>query len=224
MNGRNIEELVSRQVRQWQEQKKARQGRERLPCVVFSREFGTNGGLIAREVAKVLGFQCYDKEILDEIAKSANVTRAILESVDERARDRITEWIAEQFGSSPLSGSEFVRLTTRLIMTIGYNGGAVIVGRGAQFLLDPSFTLRVRAFAPFEVRVSNVVKMYGLSEEEATDRVKQIDKERRLFYIRFLARDWEDIHAYDLLLNTASYSIEGCALITVEAYRKKFGL
>jgi cytidylate kinase len=224
MNGRSVEELVSRQVSQWQEQKKERHGKARLPCVVFSREYGTNGGLIAREVAKHLGFQCYDKEILDEIARSANVTQALLDSVDERARDQITEWIAEQFGTHPLSGSEFVRLTTRLIMTIGHNGGVVIVGRGAHFLLDARRTLRVRAFAPVEVRVLNVMKMYGLSEEEARDRVMQMDKERRLFYIRFFSRDWEEIHAYDLLLNTASYTLEGCALVTLEAFKKKFGV
>lgn len=222
MAERNVEELVSRQVRQWQEQKKERHGKGRLPCVAFSREYGTNGGLIAREVAKYLGFQCYDKELLEEIAKSSKVTQALLDSVDERARDRITEWVAEQFGAHPLSGSEFVRLTSRLIMTLGHNGGAVIVGRGAHFLLDPKFTLRVRAYAPVEVRVSNVMKMYGLSEEEAKDRIMQMDKERRLFYIRFFGRDWEDVHAYDLLLNTASFTLEGCAQLTVEAFKKKF--
>lgn len=221
-----IERLVNRQVLAWEEERRARERgdqREPMPCITISREFGTQGAKIAEVVGQRLGFTVYDKELLSQIAHSEKVRLAVLNSVDERVRDRISEWIADQFGQAGMTTSKFIAMLTRLIMTIGYHGKAVIVGRGAHFVLDPSRTLRVRAYAPLEVRARNVMEERGLSKNEALALIRDTDLERAEFHRKYFHKDWASPEHYDLLINTATYPPEKAAGLVVEAYYLKFG-
>ncbi len=149
--------------------------------------------------------------------------RAILDSVDERVHDRISEWIAEQFGGAGVTSSRFLNFLTRVFLTIGHHGKAVIVGRGAQFVLDPSRTLRVRAHAPMEARVRHIMESRGLSAEEARALVEGTDHQRMAFYRKYFDNDWSLSDYYDILVNTATYPVETAARLVVEAYSLKFG-
>ncbi len=225
MTREGIERLVNRQVRKWEEERLAREAGKReepWPCVTVSREFGAQGAKVAEVVARTLGFTFWDQELVTEVAQTEKVQKAVLDSVDERVRDRISEWIAEQFGAAGVTSSRFLHSLTRVLLTIGYHGKAVIVGRGAQFVLDPTRTLRVRAFAPLEARVRHIQESRGLSFEEARSLVHRMDGERMAFYQKYFNKDWASPEYYDLLVNTATFSIDDAARLVVEAYSRKF--
>ncbi len=221
-----IEKLVNRQVRAWEEERRARdlgtQG-EPLPCITVSREFGTLGAKVAETVARTLGFAFYDQELITEIAQTENIRRAVLESVDERVRDRISEWIAEQFGGAGMTSSKFLSSLTRVLLTIGYHGKAVIVGRGAQFVLDPARTLRIRAYAPVEARVRHIMESRNLTREAARTLVDEMDNQRMSFYKMYFGKDWSLPEYYDLLINTAAYPPDAAARLVIEAFALRFG-
>ena len=226
MPSRHVESMIQRHVRVWEHHKSALEERDvrtrQGPCVTVSREYGTLGARIAKEAAARLGYEFYDQELITHIAKTENIRKALIESVDERGRDLISEWIAEQFGTEQ-STSEFLSHLRRVIMTIAHHGRAVVVGRGSQFILDPRYTLRVRVFAPLEHRIASVQQRYGVDEEEARRRVTESDETRARFYRRYFGKVWDDPMHYDVLVNTACLDFSAAVELIVAGARSKLG-
>lgn len=223
----NIEQLVNRQVLKWQEEARiaARPEEERAvqrPMITITREYGAGGSAIGRAVAERLGFHFYAQDLVEQIAQLAHVRRAVIESVDERTQDAIDEFLGELYGGEYLSTSEYFRNLCKVVATLGRHGKGVIIGRGAQFILQPERTLRIRAFAPLEVRVKRISERRGLSEEEARAEAHRVDAERRSFYRKHFDRDVTDPASYDLLFNTGTLSLETCADLVVSAFRARF--
>ena len=57
--------------------------------ISISREYGTGGREIAQKIAQDLGLQLYDRNMLEEIAQEKNIKPEMLESVDEKPRNRL---------------------------------------------------------------------------------------------------------------------------------------
>lgn len=229
MPSESVEAIVDRQVRRWAAERRISErgeteamGHVHGPVIAFSREYGALGAEIARAVADRLNFQCYDRELVDRIAATARVRQAVVESVDERVRDRISEWVAKQFGGERLSGDDYLRDLSRVLLSIAHHGRAVIVGRGAYFLLDPAWTLRVRAFAALEVRVARVAETHALPPADARARVLRMDHERAEFALAHFGRDIADPSGFDLLLDTGTLPLKTCVDLVITAYRGRF--
>ena len=230
MNPQGIEEYVDRQVRTWEEQNRVTE-RDRVPLpghawgqvIAMSREHGALGARIARRVSQKLEFAYYDREIVELIASTAHVRKAVVDSVDERVLDWFSEWMSDVFGGRRLSGNDYVRHLSTVLMTIAYHGRAVIVGRGACFLLNPATTLRVRAYAPTNVRVARVAESRGLSMEEARAEVLEKDAGRIDFGRRHFDIETSDPRWYDLMFDTSTLPAETCAGIIEMAFKARFG-
>src|SRR5690349_4732084 len=59
------------------------------PCLLISRERGSGGSRVARLAGERLGWQVFDREILDQIAELAHVRLQLAESVDEQTRAKL---------------------------------------------------------------------------------------------------------------------------------------
>ncbi|MBM4396689.1 MAG: cytidylate kinase-like family protein [Deltaproteobacteria bacterium] len=227
MPAESIETIVDRQVRSWNAQRRVADlepaDRVHGPVVAFSREYGALGAEIARTVAARLEFEYYDRELVDRIAATARVRENVVESVDERVRDRISEWVTKQFGGDRMTGDDYMKDLSRVVLSLAHHGRAVIVGRGAHFLLAPAWTLRVRAFAAMDVRVARVAETHVLPPADARARVIRMDQERAEFALRHFGRDIGDPAAFDLLFDTGTLPAAACADITVAAFKGKFG-
>jgi hypothetical protein len=229
MKHHSIQELVDQQVRRWEEQRKVseRQAREdpkaQHPMIVISREYGAGGIELGRLVATRLKFDFYGQELVEQIAQSAHVRSQVVRSVDERMQDVIDNWIGDQFGHGYFSDSEYLRNLSKVVLTLGRHGRGVIIGRGAQFFLDPRRTLRVRAFASLDRRAELIAEREGIALHEARAKAIRVDAERHAFTQRHFNNDVGDPHLYDLLLNTGTFSLDTSAAIVEQAFRVRFG-
>ena len=104
-----------------------------------------------------------------------------------------------------------VQVLMRVIGTIGKHGKAIIVGRGANFVLPPENRFRVRIIAPRDRRVNCVAESYGISKDEAKRRVMRTESDRRAFIRKYFHSDIADPANYDMVLNTGTLSIESAA-------------
>jgi len=225
---RTIEQLVNRQFLRWMEQQKVQTKRdqpeavEQKPMIVMSREYGARGAEVGRLAAERLGFQFHSQELVHEISKQARVRQQLVASLDERARDDIEQWVTELMDGGAFSPTDYLRNLSKVILSLGRHGKGVIVGRGAQYILNPKKTLRVRAIAPLDARVRRIAARDGLSRGEARTKVLRIDSERTAFYRQHFDEDQADPHDYDLLINTATLPVEACVEMVVKGFRARF--
>ena len=56
-----------------------------VKIITISREFGSGGRTIGREVAKRLGIPCYDKELIEKIADETGYAKSFIEEEGEHA-------------------------------------------------------------------------------------------------------------------------------------------
>ena len=104
---------------------------------------------------------------------------------------------------------------------IGKHGRAVIVGRGANFILPPDNRVRIRVVAPQITRIQNVAKNFKVSEDEAKRRVIRTESDRRAFIRKYFNADITDPINYDLIINTGTLSIDEAVDIIIAAVAKK---
>jgi len=194
--------------------------------IALSREAGTQGTTIGQEVGKQLGWHVYDNELLEEIAGNMGLRTTLLKSVDERHQSWVLE-TAEAYLSSPIGGkskpivteSSYVHHLIKAVLTLGVHGNNVIVGRGAAFILPMQTTLRVRLVAPISNRIAALSRNLHISEKEATRQVKTLDRERTKFVQDHFAKNPTDAQNYDLVLNTARFSVGEIGKLIVGSLR-----
>ncbi len=88
-------------------------------------------------------------------------------------------------------------------------GNVVLVGRGTAHLLsDAEGCCHVRLVAPLEWRAARVAQLMNMSLEEATARCVREDRVRKKFDRYFFGPGAGQPSSYDLVVNTARYSID----------------
>jgi cytidylate kinase len=206
---RSVIKIVEEQVKKWQIMKvKEKKEAIVLPVITISREPGSGGRIVATELGKKLGLDVFHQEIINEMAESAQVSSRILKTLDEKGLSVLEEWITSLVDNQHLWPDQYLRHLMKVIGTIGKHGSAVIVGRGANFVLPSEGRIRVRIIAPLDLRVENVSSNFGVSAEEAKRRIIRTESERRAFIRKYFNADITDPINYDLVLNTGTLSIE----------------
>ena len=209
---RSIPKIIEEQVKKWQLMKiKDKKEAVIFPVIAISRAPGSGGRIVAAELGKKLGFDVFHQEIINEMAESAQVNSRILETLDEKGLSVLEEWITSLVDNRHLWPDQYLRHLMKVIGTIGKHGSAVIVGRGANFVLPPEGRIRVRVVAPLDVRVENVSSNFEVSAEDAKRRIIRTESERRAFIRKYFNADITDPINYDLVLNTGTLSIEAAA-------------
>jgi cytidylate kinase len=173
------------------------------PVVTVSRQAGCRGESIAGRVATELGLHLYTGEIVEQIAKDEHVSVQVVSTLDEKARSELEDWLAGFEGTQNLSEYAYLRDLKRITFAIAAHGSAVILGRGASFLLPPKKRIALLFVSPFEVRLRNVMEDRGLSEKNAREHIVKVDAEHHQFAKKYFQADILDSAHYHLVINTA---------------------
>jgi len=209
---RSINKIIEEQVQKWQimqtEKKKEETG---IQVVTISREPGSGGNLVAKGVSKRLGFDLFHQEVIHEMADSANVSNILVETLDEKGLSVLEDWISSLVDNRHLWPDQYLQHLMKVVGTIGKYGRAVIVGRGANFVLPGDKRLSVRVIAPQSVRIQNVARDYDIPIAEAKKRILRTESNRRSFVRKYFYADIADPVNYDLVINTGALSIDVAA-------------
>ena len=205
---RSVNQLIEEQVQKWQIMRKTPRPKTELPVITVSREPGSGGKLVAAGVADRLGFDLFHQEVIHEMAQSAQVETRLLETLDEKGLSVLEDWISSLIQERHLWPDEYLQHLMKVVATIGKHGRAVIVGRGANFILPPGKRLRVRVVARRENRIENVAREFGVSIETAQKRIIKTESDRRAFIRKYFYANIADPLNYDLIINTSTSSLE----------------
>jgi cytidylate kinase len=206
---RSIEQIIEEQVRRWQttrteEKKKV----ERISVITISREAGSGGNILAKRLSDQLEFDLFYQEFIHKMAESAHVSVRLLETLDEKGASVLEEWISSLVDKRHLWPDRYLQHLMKIIGTIGKHGRAVIVGRGANFVLPPEKRLSVRVIAHQETRLRNVSQEFSVSVDEARSRVLKTESDRKAFIKKYFNDDIRHPLNYDLIINTGTLSID----------------
>lgn len=178
------------------------------PVVTLCMEPGSGGYLVAEALAKRLGFDLYHKNILNSIAASADVNSDFLDTMEKERFTGLQDFVSSLLNEQYVYSGDYVQHLKKIVSALGIIGRAVIVGRGANFIIPPEKRFAVRVVAPEEIRVKNVAFKFGVSLAEAKKRIKYRETRRRRFVKETFHEDIDAIENYDLIINTARVDLE----------------
>ncbi len=196
--------------------------KEDHPAIItIAREYGSGGRLLGQTVAKQLGIPCYDKEIIELAAKESGMTeRYVSDNEQSMSPLWIKNIIFQNYESSiehSLSSKDALFVAeSKIIRDIASRGSCVIVGRCANYILkDYPHVINVFCYSNTDDKIKRCIEKYGVPKENAANEVRRINRARETHYEHYTGEKWRNLHNYDLIVNTASMSIDtACSLIT----------
>lgn len=192
------------------------------PFITVSREPGSGGKPVAKRVAKLLGFEFYDKALINDLARSTRKRKVLISSIDESERTVMDDLVHGMFNPDYVSDIQYMRHLSSVIISAAIKGEVVILGRGANFITPFKAGLHVRIQAPYSVRVDRAVEFEGYDREEAIEVIKDVDTKRKKYISQYFNKDISNANYYDLIINTEDMSIKSAAEHVILALKNKF--
>lgn len=196
--------------------------------ITVSRQFGSGGRSIAKEVANALGYDYYDSELVEKVAEETGFDPSYIADAGEYAPGRSILSYAlgntsPHASANHLSASDYLWTTqSRIISEIADKGNCVIVGRCADYILrDRDDCLNVFIHADDDYRAKRIVELYGVRDKSPLKRLEEKDAKRRVNYKYFTGKEWGNTENYHITLNSGFLGNKACVeIITMLAKEK----
>ena len=182
--------------------------------LTVSREFGSGGGRIAKMVAEQLGWKLLDSELIEAIARAGHVDPKVVSQLDEHVESWLRRMNRQAMRGAALAAGvvpdketcfdpDVMNELSRQIIEQAYaDGNCVIVGRGAQCILQKKKDVyHVFIYAPFCSRVNRLRTRLGPGVK-MEERIHVVDGERALYLRQHFGKEWNNPHLYDLMISS----------------------
>ncbi len=195
--------------------------------ITIARSYGSGGKTLGKLLAKELGINCYDRELLRLASDESGINEALFGEVDEKLKGMPIFRIAKKMYTGEVLGPEsddFVSndnlfsYQAKVIKELAGEESCVIIGRCADYVLkDFDHVIRLFFYAPMEDCIARVMSQNGGTEKEIIKKIEKTDKYRSEYYKYYTGRDWNNARNYDFCLDTTSMSYEKLIQV-VKAY------
>ena len=170
-----------------------------MRIITVSRQFGSGGRELGKRLADRLGFDYYDKEIIDSLAEDQGLDPDyVRRELGNHGWQNVQLTFRNSFDRVVLDPGMRTQLLVKereIIREIAEAGNdCIIVGRDADVILQD--------YHPFRPRAQR------LSEKEILRNIRRIDKNRIRTREVLTGKHHGDASAFDLTVNTAGWEIK----------------
>jgi cytidylate kinase len=182
------------------------------PYVTISREAGAGGKSFAEALRQRLDeedrtadgipWTVFDSNLVEEMLRSQHLSPHLSKFLPEDRVSEVDSSVRELLGLHP-NLWDLVQKTTTLARHLARAGKAIIVGRGGSFAatgIDNG--VHVRLIASPHHRVRELVRRFGLKEDEAIALMQRQDTARQRYVRAVFNVDVSEPTAYHLVINT----------------------
>ncbi len=171
-----------------------------MPIIAMTKEMGSLGTFIGKEVAEQLGYEFIRQDIIREAAREYDaLEEKIVEAVEEKPG------FFEMFTETARRHHIFVAAE---VFEVALRERVVIMGRWSTLLLkEVDHAVRIRVCAPLDIRVQRVMERFSIGNAEAHKLIRQSDEGVASRIRQFFDEEWHDPVLYDLTINTGKVSL-----------------
>lgn len=199
-------------------------------AVTIARQYCSGGHEIGEKLAKKLGVDFYDKELIALAAKKSGYAESVFEKADEVATNSLLYSVV--MGSYPMNSLFFQNnnmltndtlfaIQSKVIKELLQEKSAVIVGRCGNYILrEQPNLIRVYLRADTDFRKKRFMELYGdenTKEKDIEGILSKADKKRAAYHSYYSGLEWDSVNGYDIVINTAKVGIDG-AVDQISAY------
>lgn len=199
--------------------------------ITIGRQFGSGGHEVGNRLANRLGIPLYDRNLIQMAAKELGVEASEAEKMDETMLGHL---VSEMTGGAndyinyvsamkeePLSDRMF-KVQSDMIRGLARREPCIIVGRCADYILEEEFPC-INAFIYAEIRdrIGRIQRIYNLNEDEAWEKIKKVDRERKAYYEAHTGSTWGSIESHQMLFNVSLMDMGDVVDVLSAMYRAR---
>jgi cytidylate kinase len=171
-----------------------------MTVITISKEFGSEGTQIGRQVAQTLGYQYVNRLTIE----------AVLQQYGFVQFNELYQSAPGFWARSDQNNLLLISMLNKTLLTLAQRGRVVILGRGGFVALNGfADVLNVRIQAPFPIRVKRVMERENLTDpQKGEELVNQHDRIQRAFIQAFYDTRWDATNAFNLVLDTGSIPLD----------------
>jgi len=182
-----------------------------VPVITVSTEPGSGGSLIASKVADRMAFDLFNREIIKQVAESVHINPRVIENMEKERLSGVEDLIASFLKDGYLWPGMYLEHLEKVLRTLARGGRTVVVGRGANFIIEPEKRFSIRVTAPMETRIQNIANAFDVPAAKAKSRIKSREENRSAYIKKSFHKDIRNPLHYDMVINTGSLSIDDAA-------------
>lgn len=184
-----------------------------MAVITISRQFGAGGITLGKMIAETMGYTFADSDIIQRVAKEANVSTDWIESFEKEAGSKLSRFISSMVSKrwldrvlsderGYLDEQIYLDYLVLIVAQFADEGDVVILGRGSQYILnDHPDAVHVLLVDDFAHRVKFMMERYEMPRKKAEKMVANEDRRRINLYKRLGKSDYENPMLYHLVLN-----------------------
>ena len=197
--------------------------------ITIARQYGSGGKTVGQMLAKDLGIDCYDREILRMASDDSGLNLQMFGNPDERRRNTfLTRAIKKVYKGEVIppdsddfaSSDNLFNYQAKILKELAEQESYVVIGRCADFILrDNPNVVSVFVHADEKFCLDRAMERNSMTEKEMKKYIEKTDKFRGDFYRYHTGHEWADARNYDLCLNSGKLGFQKC-VEEIKAYIK----
>lgn len=200
--------------------------------ITIGRQFGSGGRELGKLLAKKLGINYYDKELLAHAAERSGLSSEFFERHDERFPRFINglfsfaqgyQPINSYAGGSAISSDSVYSAMDKLIRELAEKESCVIVGRTADYILrNHPRCVNLFVHAPIDHCVNRIMERGDINDaDKARTLAQRTNKLRANYYNFYSDKRWGDASSYHLTLDSSAMPMDALADTVVDYLRHR---
>ena len=169
------------------------------PIITISREYGSAGKGIARQVAEKLNIPYYDKELIALTAQKTGFSESV---VKNEQMSKTSMLVNHLFSFTQMIDVQVYMAQSEIISQLAEEP-CVIVGRCADYVLQDRNIFRVFITCDLQQRITRVKEEYKREEKDIAGLIQKTDKERKAYYEYYTDKKWGDKESYDMIIDSS---------------------
>ncbi len=189
--------------------------------IAITRTCGSGATSIGRILAKNLGVELYDRNILRLASDDSGISEELFARADEDQKQSLLFRASQKVYSGGLippekedftSNNNLFNYQAKVLRELADESNYIVIGRAADYVLrDKPGLVRVYIYASREKCIEKEMNRQKIDWKTADRFISKTDKYRRDYYRYFTGQEWENMRNYDLCINTTQMSYEQAA-------------
>lgn len=191
--------------------------------VTLSREFGSLGRSIARKLAELLGIEYYDRDIVEQTAKSLGLPVTTISNEEESAKTRFFS-MSYPLGTGTTEQQDIIyKEQAKIIRQLADRHSGIFVGRCSDFILgNEKNSIHIYIYASYEERYRNCVDTLLMEPDAARKMITKVDKARNAYHLHYAGYLPNDQSHQDVLINSSMLGVNGTAECLANIVNNRF--
>ncbi|MDW2796405.1 cytidylate kinase-like family protein [Clostridium boliviensis] len=192
--------------------------------ITITREFGSLGRSIAKELSQILDVEFYDRDIVEEVAKKLNLPVSMVSDEEEKSRHSFWPRMFPLGTDEEYMQDIIFDVQKDIILDLAKKSSCILVGRCSDFLLEKEKNnINIFVYASYEKRLENCVETLEMTEGEAKRMILTVDKARNAYHKKYAGYLPGNPEHKQLMIDSSLLGVTGTAKLIAQIVHQLFG-